>query len=219
VVPGITSILNRFKESGALINWAWRVGKAGEELRSYRDPAAAAGKISHSLIDAHCKRQSARVPTAVELGVDTNIYQVALVQGQKGFEGFKAWAEREQFVLLQTEFSLVSRTHAFGGILDGVCSWHGDAQTVIADWKLSSWVYLDHLLQLAAERELWMENHQRFEDPPAVLLLQIDKETGECTPHTWLAAILDEAFHMFKALRQAYRFDAKLQGVCREVAA
>lgn len=215
VVPGITTILNRFKDSGALINWAWRVGKAGEDLRGYRDPAAAAGKISHALIDAHNKSQAPRIPTAVELGVDSDVYKVALQQAQKGFDGFKDWSEREEFSVVHSEMAIVSTEHRFGGVLDAIGRWHG--LRIVADWKLASGVYLDHLLQLAAERVL--AEQKKPDEPPGVLLLQIDKETGECIPHTWSDDVLDEAFQMFMALRRAYSFDAKLQGVCREVAA
>lgn len=215
VVPAITTIVNRFKDSGALINWAWRVGKAGEDLRGFRDPAAASGKVAHALIDAHNKGQAPRIPTAMELGVDPDVYKVALLQGQHGFLGFKDWAEREEFTVVHSEISLVSSEYRFGGVLDAIGRWRG--RQVVADWKLASGVYLDHLLQLAAERVL--ARQRKPDDPTDVLLLQIDKESGECIPHTWSDEILDEAFEMFMALRRAYSFDAKLQGVCREVAA
>jgi len=214
-VPAVTSIINRFKDSGALINWAWRVGKAGEDLRGYRDPAAAAGKITHALIDANNKSQAPRIPTSVELGVDPDVYKVAVLQGNNGFEEFKAWAERELFTVVHSEIAIVSSEYRFGGVLDAIGRWRG--RRVVADWKLASGVYLDHLLQLAAERVLAIQ--KKPDEPPDVLLLQIDKETGECIPHTWSTEILDEAFEMFMALRRAYSFDAKLQAVCKEVAA
>jgi hypothetical protein len=32
-VPSVTEILSRFKEGGALIHWAWRLGMEGEDYR------------------------------------------------------------------------------------------------------------------------------------------------------------------------------------------
>jgi len=215
VVPAITTITGRFKDSGALVHWAWRVGKAGEDLRGFRDPAAASGKVAHALIDAHNKSQAPRIPTAMELGVDPDVYKVALLQGQNGFDGFKSWAESEEFSVIHSEIALVSSEYRFGGVLDAIGRWRG--RRVVSDWKLASGVYLDHLLQLAAERVLAQQ--KKPDEPTDALLLQIDKESGECIPHTWSVETLDEAFEMFMALRRAYSFDAKLQGMCREVAA
>ena len=52
---GTTTIIGRFKESGALIRWAYNRGKEGEELYESRDKAAEAGTSAHDLCEAHIK--------------------------------------------------------------------------------------------------------------------------------------------------------------------
>ena len=42
-IPGVTTVIGRFKESGALIRWAYGRGRDGEELYESRDKAAEAG--------------------------------------------------------------------------------------------------------------------------------------------------------------------------------
>ncbi len=51
-VPGVTSVISRFKESGGLIHWAWKCGVDGIDYRQARDKAAEAGLIAHDMIDA-----------------------------------------------------------------------------------------------------------------------------------------------------------------------
>src|SRR5437016_14335006 len=52
-VPGCTTILNRWKESGGLIQWAFNCGRDGIDLNQARDRAADAGTCTHEMIDAH----------------------------------------------------------------------------------------------------------------------------------------------------------------------
>ena len=50
-VPGTTTIIGRFKESGALIHWAWKLGMEGRNYREVRDSAADAGTLAHAMIE------------------------------------------------------------------------------------------------------------------------------------------------------------------------
>ena len=55
-VPGVTTIINRFKDSGGLMWWAFEQGKAAERgeigsLYDKRDEAAEAGTIAHNLFE------------------------------------------------------------------------------------------------------------------------------------------------------------------------
>lgn len=59
-VPSVTTILNRFKDSGALMYWAFSQGQAYERgeidgLYSKRDEAAEAGTIAHALVEEFLK--------------------------------------------------------------------------------------------------------------------------------------------------------------------
>ncbi len=59
-VPGVTTILGRFKDSGGLLWWAFEQGKAAQRgeinsLYDKRDSAAEAGTIAHDLVEMHIK--------------------------------------------------------------------------------------------------------------------------------------------------------------------
>ena len=56
-LPGTTTIINRFKESGGLIHWAWTVGRDGGDYRKARDKAADAGTIAHDMIEQFIRSQ------------------------------------------------------------------------------------------------------------------------------------------------------------------
>ena len=57
-VPGVTTIIGRFKDSGGLMWWAFGQGQAAERgeinsLYDKRDEAAEAGTIAHALVEMH----------------------------------------------------------------------------------------------------------------------------------------------------------------------
>ena len=56
-VPGTTGIIGRFKESGALIYWAYKRGKDGLELYESRDRAATLGTIVHEMAERYIEEQ------------------------------------------------------------------------------------------------------------------------------------------------------------------
>ena len=51
-VPGVTTITNKFKDSGGLIHWAWQCGIDGVDYRAKRDEAGDVGHLAHAAVDA-----------------------------------------------------------------------------------------------------------------------------------------------------------------------
>jgi len=51
-IPGCTTVIGRFKESGGLIYWAWDQGRQGLDFRETRDKAADAGTLAHAMVEA-----------------------------------------------------------------------------------------------------------------------------------------------------------------------
>jgi hypothetical protein len=51
-VPSVTTVIGRWKESGGLIHWAWKLGMEGRDYRDVRDSAASSGTIAHAMVDA-----------------------------------------------------------------------------------------------------------------------------------------------------------------------
>jgi hypothetical protein len=198
-MPSITTIINRFKESGALIHWAWKTGMAGKDLRAAREMTV--GVLVEHMIEDYLLDTSRPLPVVAASDIE---------KARRCFEGFKRWAADHHIVVHRTQLSLRSQLHRFTGRIDCVASI--DGAVVIVDWKVAGGVYLDHLLQLAAYRLLLIESDERFEGTPdKSMLLRIDKGSGEVDPRTWEANTLDQAGEMFLTLRKAYDMDKALK--------
>src|SRR5262249_49026942 len=145
-VPGVTTIINRFKPSGGLIHWAWQQGKDGKDYRETRDAAADAGTIAHDLVEADIYGATYEPP-----GIDHSILERAL----GAFNAYKEWKAQTNLEVAESELSLLSRVHRFGGTLDAILL---KGLLALGDWKTSNAVYADHLIQLGAYAILWEEN-------------------------------------------------------------
>ncbi len=87
-VPGVTTIIGRFKDSGGLLFWAFEQGKAAErgeisKLYDKRDEAAEAGTLAHSLVEARIHGQS--LPDFSTIAPDIT------KQAMQGLENYDHW--------------------------------------------------------------------------------------------------------------------------------
>lgn len=204
-VPGTTTIIGRFKESGGLIQWAYNCGKEGIDINAARDRAADAGTLCHDMIDAHLHgRNFSRV------GHDMD----ALTKADHAFLGFLEWKAQTNLKLVAAEISLVSEKHQFGGTFDAALV--GDTLRLL-DYKTASAIYNDALIQVAgAYSLLWEEAHP---DQPlhGIDILRISKPEQADDPISfhhchWSAEIIPVAQEQFLLFRRAYDLDKRLKG-------
>lgn len=203
-VPGVTSILSRFKDSGALIHWAYTQGKEGKDFRETKQKAADAGTLAHDLVEADL--YGATVDLA---GIDQDVVDKA----QGAFKAYKEWKAQTHLEVVETETPLVSRKFRFGGTPDAMAV-RGDL--ALLDWKTSNGVYSDYILQLAAYQILWEENHPDRPIKGGCHLLRFSKPTHPSDPvsfthHYW--SHLDVAKDQFLLLLEAYRLDKRVKGL------
>jgi len=197
-VPGVTTIIGRFKDSGALMQWAFMQGRAGKErLYEETERAADIGTYAHELVQAWLRKEGAPLSPLDEAGT---------VQAQTAFGAFLKWAEQTRLRIQQTEIPLVSEQYRFGGALDAV-GYVGD-DLCLLDWKTSNGVYTDYLIQLAAYRYLWELNNPA-EPLVGFHLLRFAKEHGDFAHHYF--PNLDDGWRMFVLLREAYDLDKQLK--------
>jgi len=202
-VPGVTTIIGRFKDSGGLMHWAFEQGKAAERgeiasLYDKRDEAANAGTLAHSLVEAHINDEPLPALPDDEIGS----------QAQQGFQNYIYWAENNRIKILRQEMEMVSEKYQFGGCPDAM-GIDSRERLCLLDWKTSNGVYQDYLIQITAYRQLWEETNP---DQPIVggyHLLRFSKEQADFAHHYW--SELDEAWEQFKLFRQAYELDKKLK--------
>ena len=207
-VPGVTTILSRFKESGGLIQWAWTVGRDGLDLNDVRDRAADAGTCTHEQIDAWVhKREFDRSQWKPEI----------LKKSDHCFLGFLQWTEQSKLSVEASEVSLVSEKYQYGGTFDAVRI--GANQVLkLADWKTSSGIYTDMLVQVAGGYSLLWQEHFPDKEITGIEIIRVSKPDSEDDPvsfehRSWSAEVIPIAQRYFIMLRQAYDLDKRIKGL------
>jgi hypothetical protein len=204
-VPGVTTILSRFKESGGLLQWAFQQGRAAERgeianLYDKRDSAAEAGTLAHSLVEAHIKGVSPP---------DLSPYPPEIAsQATQGYKNYLRWQDDNKIEIVYQEIELVSTKHLYGGCPDAIGR-DSRGNLNLLDWKTSNSVYLDHLLQISSYSHLWEENHPDEPLTGGFHLLRFSKEHADFTHSFW--SELDDAWEMFLLFRKAYDLDKILK--------
>ena len=193
-VPSVTTIIGRFKESGALLYWANSQGLDGKTLDEARKPAATAGTMAHNLVEAHLNKQP-----EPELRGDPEIIEKAV----SAFKSYQNWQEMTSLEIRHTEVPLVSAAHKFGGCLDaiGIVKSMNNGLALV-DWKTSNSVYADYLYQLAAYAILWNENYPETPITGGYHLCRFAKEEGDFGHHYYPS--LDEEKETFLMMRDLY---------------
>ena len=202
-IPGVTTIIGRFKDSGGLLYWACEQGKAIERgeissLYDKRDAAADAGTLAHEMVEAYINGDSLPILPDTEIGK----------QAKQGFENYIEWADNNRIKVIKQEMEMTSELYQFGGCPDAM-GIDNQGRLCILDWKTSNGVYPDYLIQLAAYRQLWIENHPDEPITGGNHLLRFSKEHADFAHHYWNE--LDDAWEQFKLFRQAYYIDKLLK--------
>ncbi len=203
-VPGVTTILSRFKESGALMYWAWKQGTEGKDFRETKQAAADAGTLAHDMVEHDIYGQE----------FDTTPYQPEILEKARGaFAAYQEWKAQTNLRIAEAEMPLVSRTHRFGGTLDAIIV---GGKLSLGDWKTSNGIYADYLLQLAAYDILWHENYPDKPLAGGFHLLRFSKANDESDPisfshHYW--SQLDVAKQQFLHLLEAYKLDKRIKAL------
>lgn len=203
-VPGTTTIIGRFKDSGALIQWAWKRGKEfpDEPLYASRDEAANIGSAAHAMVEAHIKKED---PETALSGFMLD--EKGRAKARSAYNAFVNWSSMSHLEIVDQEMLLVSEQYRFGGTPDAIGRVNGEL--CLVDWKTSNGVYMDFLLQLAAYKQLWEENHPDMPLVGGFHLCKFSKDHGDFAHHYYDE--LGDAWEMFRHLRNAYEYDARLK--------
>lgn len=198
-IPGTTTIIGRFKESGGLLQWAFKQGASGAaSLYEKRDEAAAAGTIVHDLIEH----------TILGKPFDPGPVDAALLsKAQNAHAQFLEWREQSRIEIIATEHVYVSERYQFGGTIDAIGR-DMKGRIVLVDWKTSNAVYQDYLVQLAAYALLLEECRPEW-TPTAFHLLRVAKESADFAHHFF--GELDDAKRAFVLMRELYDIDYRLK--------
>lgn len=202
IVPGVTTIVGRFKESGGLLHWAWDCGMQGVDFRRVRDDAADAGTIAHRMIEATLHGEP------IDDSDDAKYDPDVLKRANKAHGNFLLWAEQTKLRVTATELPLVSEAHRFGGTLDAIGEVMGTL--CLVDWKSSNSVYAEYIAQIAAYVKLYEEHHPGTKLDGAHLV-RFGKDCDVFVHHSWGRSVIDDGWEYFRMAREMYDLDKRLK--------
>ncbi len=200
-VPGATTIIGRFKESGALIAWAYNRGRDGLELYESRDKAAELGTIAHDMVESFVKGKDPMDHIAGLLSEDT-------LQVLSAYEAFREWFDNSKLEIIEQEMQLVSEVYKFGGTPDAVAR-DSKGRLCLIDFKTSNGVYQDYLYQLGFYRILWNENRPDMPLTGGSHIARFAKEHGDFAHHYF--PNIDEAERGAILMAELYAIDKGLK--------
>lgn len=213
-VPGTTTIIGRFKDSGGLLQWAFKQGQAAERgeissLYDKRDQAADIGTMAHAMVEYHINFPE-RERAIEDVKRQFNPTDEDLKKAAKAFDAYLMWQSMTKLKIVDQEMQLVSEEYQFGGCPDAIGEINGEL--CLLDWKTSTGVYPDYMIQLAAYNQLWIENNP---DRPlkGFHLCRFAKDYPDFSHYYW--GELDSAWEQFKLYRKAYDLDKELKARCK----
>lgn len=206
-VPSVTTVIGRFKESGALIRWAYKQGELGVPLYEKRDAAADVGTYVHSMIEAFLATGEVGISPPAGMS-DENVEKAA-----SAFGAFRSWLDGSRLKVTPLEQHFVSEAVRFGGTPDAIAV-EPDGTRSLLDWKTSKTFYPDQLVQVAAYRALWNETHEDTPIDGGVHIVRFGKDGGDFS-HNYFPAThrkLIAGWRQFVLFREAFDLDKVITG-------
>ena len=203
-VPGVTTILGRWKDSGGLLQWAFKQGQSGARtLYEERDKAADIGTLAHAMVE---HRLTGRDPVLALAGQPDD----SCAKARTAYAAFDSWMAQTQAQVISAEEPMVSERYRFGGTPDVVLRMP-DGRLALGDVKTSNGIYRDYLMQVAAYGILWDETHDE-KISGGFHIMRFSKDAPDFE-HRYFAELADAA-RLFVLLRDAYDLDLQLKKRC-----
>jgi hypothetical protein len=148
-VPGGSTICKIGDDAGALLYWAWNLGREGKDYRKERDRAADIGTIAHFLIECFMNNQVADLSDYEQEDIDK-----ALMCYNK----FVDWWDEQSLEKVATEIQLVNEFYKYGGTIDLIARTQ-KGEHILLDFKTSKKISESYWRQCAGYAQLWNSNN------------------------------------------------------------
>jgi hypothetical protein len=216
-VPSVTTVL-KIKDPGALLNWAYKTGRAHGVLEGQGkeapgglyegNDALAVGTCVHEMCEAWVKGDEPILvlEKAIEAPSVTDKASFR-AQAASAYSAFEFWCKGTQLEILDCEVPVVSEAHRFGGTLDFIGRLNG--KLVLGDFKTSGAVYPEYLMQVAAYAKAYEETSGNKIDG-GYHILRFSKENGDFGHHFY-PSLDDDAWPAFLHLRALHDLNEKLK--------
>jgi hypothetical protein len=200
-VPATGDINGRFMDRRRLMYWAHNRGKAG--LTLYETSNLDIGSTVHTMAELDLQDRSAE---DIEFFAKTSLPdQDELAKAETSFKAFRAWRTEFHVRPHAQEVSLVSEKLQYGGTLDTIAVIRNGLG--LLEFKTSSEVYEDHLMQMAAYGILWEETHPNEILTSGYHLILLPKDGAKFVHREYSRDQLKPYRKKFKLYRRAYDLD------------
>jgi len=175
----------------ALIAWYTKLATSGQDPYVELQIAGRIGTLAHNMIDGFINNKK------VDQSEFTTNEQI---QARMAYNCFCDWHKNNNVKFLESELSLISEKYQFGGTLDAIAIVND--KLLILDWKTSSDIYSEMLIQIAAYRQLYKEyhNYDSFYNIKGAMILKLNKDKREYEEHHFKIKDLNWGWKMFKLL-------------------
>lgn len=203
-VPGVTTVIGRYKDGSALMQWAHSCGLRRVDYKEESGNAAKIGTAAHDAIE----RSIRCVPQEADPVAYYELPPGGMAKARRCFEAWKVWNEAVRPQYVDVEPQLVNAEHGYGGTIDAVAKI--DGKLVLLDWKTSNAIYPETALQVAAYKHLWYNNGGDKIDHCRVI--RFDKSSGTFEQ----LSIVDTSdyFEHFLDLLKCYKREKRIYPTC-----
>ena len=194
-VPSVTTFLHILNKP-ALIEWAWKMGCQGLDYKAIRDDAASVGTLAHYFIMCHLKK----------IEPDTSEYSKQDIErAENCLIKYWDWEKERKVETILVEAPLISEQYRFGGTIDFLARF--ETELWLVDFKTGKAIYSEYFYQLAAYRQLLLENGYAI-DQARILRIGRDEDEGfeEMT-----AGNLDKQWEIFLACKKIYELKKEIK--------
>jgi hypothetical protein len=148
-VPSVTTILGVLAKP-QLVNWAYKLGKDGQDMKAVQDSAMSTGTLLHYLVACELKKETPDQTYLDEFTLRDQRYC------NNCLLSWDEWKKDKVIEVIECERPMVSQKFGYGGTPDLLAYING--KLCLCDFKSSNGIYSDYWYQLAAYDQLLDEN-------------------------------------------------------------
>jgi len=194
-VPGTTTITGLLAKP-QLVAWANRLGLEGIDSTKYRDEAADVGMLAHAMIQSRLQGEELDMSAYSPINVDLATNAVL---------SFLEWEKQHTIEPILLEKPFVSDIRNYGGTIDCYCLL--DGVPTLLDFKTGKAIYDEFFFQLAAYKELLIENSYKVE---RCRILRIGRDETEGFEERSVTET-GKYFKVFECLLSVYQLKKELK--------
>jgi len=198
-LPGVTTIVGRYKDEGPLLNWRYNCIRRGLNPTQEGRNAANIGTAVHDAIERHIRQE----PFEEDPTTYYELPEGGLDKAKRCFQGWQEWNDKVQPRYLILEPQMSHGVLGYGGTPDAICVI--DDALCVVDWKTSNGIYNETAMQVAAYRELFRYNYGLMLDDAYVL--RMDKRKLDFEQYVLKSETLERYFDQFNRFLDCYKFE------------